>query len=295
MLPLQKQVLVRKLKLVYSYSIFLWKRSQEDNIKVPAGHLAYVTLLSIVPFLAVIFYMLSAFPMFSELNKIIEDLIYNNFVPTAGNAVKEHMTGFIENTKKMSMMGIASLIVIALLLISTIDQTINRIWRCTNKRSVVQAFTIYWTILSLGPIIIGGSIALSSYLFSIVQTGGFLSFGQQILSIIPFVFSWLAFAGVYTLVPHQRVSFRYALTGGLIAALLFNFATDLFTLYITNFPSQQIIYGALAVIPIMFVWIYFSWLIVLIGAEVTSTLEEFLSVSEKEMQKTDQTLVENEQ
>lgn len=295
MLPLQKQVLVQKVKLVYSYSIFLWKRSQEDNIKVPAGHLAYVTLLSIVPFLAVIFYMLSAFPMFSELNKIIEDLIYNNFVPTAGNAVKEHMTGFIENTKKMSMMGIASLIVIALLLISTIDQTINRIWRCTNKRSVVQAFTIYWTILSLGPIIIGGSIALSSYLFSIVQTGGFLSLGQQILSIIPFVFSWLAFAGVYTLVPHQRVSFRYALTGGLIAALLFNFATDLFTLYITNFPSQQIIYGALAVIPIMFVWIYFSWLIVLIGAEVTSTLEEFLSVSEKEMQETDKKLAENEQ
>ena len=295
MLPLQKQVLVQKVKLVYSYSIFLWKRSQEDNIKVPAGHLAYVTLLSIVPFLAVIFYMLSAFPMFSELNKIIEDLIYNNFVPTAGNAVKEHMTGFIENTKKMSMMGIASLIVIALLLISTIDQTINRIWRCTNKRSVVQAFTIYWTILSLGPIIIGGSIALSSYLFSIVQTGGFLSLGQQILSIIPFVFSWLAFAGVYTLVPHQRVSFRYALTGGLIAALLFNFATDLFTLYITNFPSQQIIYGALAVIPIMFVWIYFSWLIVLIGAEVTSTLEEFLSVSEKEVQETGKTLAENEQ
>ena len=176
----------------------------------------------------------------------------------------------------MSMMGIASLIVIALLLISSIDQTINRIWRCTNKRSMVQAFTIYWTILSLGPIIIGGSIALSSYIFSIVKADGFLSIGQHCLSLMPFAFSWLAFAGVYTLVPNQRVSFRYALIGGFVAALLFNFATDLFTLYITNFPSQQIIYGALAVIPIMFVWIYFSWLIVLIGAEVTSTLEDFL-------------------
>ena len=176
----------------------------------------------------------------------------------------------------MSIMGIASLIVIALLFISSIDQTINRIWRCTNKRSMVQAFTIYWTILSLGPIIIGGSIALSSYIFSIVKADGFLSIGQHVLSFIPFAFSWLAFAGVYTLVPNQRVSFRYALIGGFVAAFLFNFATDLFTLYITNFPSQQIIYGALAVIPIMFVWIYFSWLIVLIGAEVTSTLEDFL-------------------
>ncbi len=77
-------------------------------------------------------------------------------------------------------------------------------------------------------------------------------------------------------VPHQRVSFRYALLGGLVAALLFSLATDLFRLYITNFPSQQIIYGALAVIPILFLWIYFSWLIVLIGAEVTATLEEFM-------------------
>ena len=275
-MQLHKQIMLQKIKLIYGYVIFLWGRSKEDNIKVPAGHLAYVTLLSIVPCLAVIFYILSAFPMFAELNKIIEDLIYNNFVPTAGDAVKVHMTGFIENTKKMSMMGIGSLIIIALLLISTIDQTINRIWRCTNKRSKVQAFTTYWTILSLGPIIIGGSIALSSYLFSIVKMGGFLSIGQQILSMMPFIFAWLAFAGVYTLVPHQRVSFRYALIGGFVAALLFDFATDLFSLYIINFPSQQIIYGALAVIPIMFVWIYFSWLIVLIGAEVTSTLEEYL-------------------
>ncbi|MCW8995380.1 MAG: virulence factor BrkB family protein [Psychromonas sp.] len=275
MVQFNKKMLIDKSKISYTYLLFLWCRCQQDNIKVPAGHLAYVTLLSLVPFLAVIFYMLSAFPMFSELHKIIENLIYNNFVPTAGDAIKEHMSGFIENTKKMSMMGIASLMVIALLLISTIDQTINRIWRCTNKRSKVQAFTIYWTILSLGPIIVGGSIALSSYLFASFKEVGFLSLGLRILSLMPFVFAWLGFAGVYTLVPNQRVRFRYALIGGFTAALLFSMATDLFRLYITNFPSQQIIYGALAVIPILFLWIYFLWLIVLVGAEVTATLEEF--------------------
>lgn len=271
-----KTPLIDKAKLSYTYLLFVWRRCQEDNIKVPAGHLAYVTLLSIVPFLAVIFYMLSAFPMFSELNQVMEDLIYNNFVPTSGDAIKDHVGGFIENTKKMSMMGIGSLIVIALLLISTIDQTINRIWRCKTKRNIVQAFTIYWTILSLGPIILGSSIALSSYIFSIVQHQGFLSIGQKLLSFMPFIIAWLGFAGIYTLVPHQRVSFRYSLMGGLVASLLLNVGTDLFTLYITNFPSQQIIYGALAVIPILFVWVYFNWLIVLFGAVVTATLEEFL-------------------
>ena len=274
---MNKQKLIDNTKVAWHYLPFLWKRCQQDNIKVPAGHLAYVTLLSIVPCLAVVFYMLSAFPMFSELNKIMEDLIYNNFVPTSGNAIKDHVTGFIENTKKMSMMGIGSLIVIALLLISTIDQTINRIWRCTNKRSIVQAFTIYWTILSLGPIILGSSIALSSYLFSIVQDQGFLSIGQQLLSFMPFVIAWFAFTGIYTVVPHQRVSFRYSAVGGLVASILLNFGTDLFGLYITNFPTQQLIYGALAVIPILFVWIYFNWLIVLFGAEVTATLEEHLT------------------
>lgn len=273
---MNKQALLNNFTLTWRYLPFLWSRCQQDNIKVPAGHLAYVTLLSIVPCLAVSFYMLSAFPMFSELNTIMEDIIYNNFVPTSGDAIKDHVGGFIENTKKMSMMGIASLIVIALLLISTIDQTINRIWRCTNKRSAVQAFTIYWTILSLGPIILGSSIALSSYLFSIVQEKGFLSVGQQLLSFMPFIIAWFAFTGIYTLVPHQRVSFHYSLFGGLVASLLLNVGTDLFTLYITNFPTQQLIYGALAVIPILFLWVYFNWLIVLFGAEVTATLEEYL-------------------
>lgn len=281
-----KTLLIDKAKLSYGYLFFVWRRCQEDNIKVPAGHLAYVTLLSIVPFLAVIFYMLSAFPMFSELNQVMEDLIYNNFVPTSGDAIKDHVSGFIENTKKMSMMGIASLIVIALLLISTIDQTINRIWRCKKKRSLVQAFTIYWTILSLGPIILGSSIALSSYLFAIVQDQGFLSVGQQLLSFMPFLIAWLTFAGIYTLVPHQRVSFRYALTGGFVASILLNFGTDLFSLYITNFPSQQVIYGALAVIPILFVWIYFNWLIILFGAEVTATLEEY-STTHKQLKESE--------
>lgn len=271
-----KEIVLDKIKIAYQYLLFVWQRSEQDNIKVPAGHLAYVTLLSIVPLLAVIFYMLSAFPVFSDLKKILEDLIYNNLIPTSGDTIQEHISGFIENTKKMSMMGIGSLIVIALLLISTIDQTINRIWRCTNKRSRVQAFTIYWTILSLGPVIIGASLALSSYLFTVFQEDGSLSFVQRILSFMPFILTWLTFAGVYTLVPHQRVSFRYALIGGFIATILFSFGTDLFRLYIINFPSQQIIYGALAVIPILFVWIYYSWLIVLIGAEVTATLEEFL-------------------
>ncbi len=225
-----KQVLITHSKAGYAYLAFLWSRCRQDNIQVPAGHLAYVTLLSLVPFLAVIFYMLSAFPMFSELNEIIEDLIYNNFVPTSGDAIKVHISGFIENTRKMSMMGIASLIVIALLLISTIDQTINRIWRCTHKRSMVQAFTIYWTILSLGPIIIAASIALSFLSFCQLSRGRLSFIGAALIEPDALYFYLVGICRcLYSGGLISRVSFRYALLGGFVAALLFFFGDRSFS------------------------------------------------------------------
>ena len=275
---LDRLKLFPKIEFIYHYAGFLLRRARQDNIKVPAGYLAYVTLLSLVPFLAIVFDILSAFPMFNELQATLEHFIYANFIPSSGDLIQGHISGFIENTKKMTMMGIVSLVVIALLLISAIDQSINRIWRSTKKRNVVHAFALYWTILSLGPVLAGGSIALSSYILASAKESDILSMGDQILSVLPFIFTWLSFAGVYTLVPRKKVSIRYALIGGLIAALLFSCGTQLFSLYILHFPTQQLIYGALAILPILFIWVYFSWYIVLAGAIVTATLEEYIQL-----------------
>ena len=275
---IDKLKVLPRVEFVYHYAIFLWRRAQQDNIKVPAGYLAYVTLLSLVPFLAIVFDILSAFPMFDELHKTLEHFIFSNFVPSSGEVIQGHISGFIENTKKMTMMGIVSLVVIALLLISAIDQSINRIWRSTKKRNVVYAFAIYWTILSLGPVLAGGSLALSSYILATVKENGILSAGDQILSILPFIFTWFAFAGIYTIVPRKSVSVRYALIGGFIASTLFYFGTKAFSLYILHFPTQQLIYGALAILPILFIWVYFSWYIILTGAIVTATLEEYIQL-----------------
>ena len=270
--------LVGKSQFIFHYILFLIQRAKQDNIKVPAGYLAYVTLLSLVPVLAVVFDMLSAFPMFSELEKTLESFIYNNFVPASGEMIQSHISGFIENTKQMTVMGITSLVIIALLLISAIDQSINRIWRSTKKRRALYSFLIYWAILSIGPIVLGSSIALTSYSIAIIRDHGFLSFGEQAVSYLPFLFTWAAITSVYTIVPRQKVSVRYALIGGLVATLLFFVGTEVFSLYITNFPTQQLIYGALAILPILFIWVYFSWYIILTGAIVTATLEEYIDL-----------------
>ena len=270
--------LVGKGEFLFHYILFLAQRAKQDNIKVPAGYLAYVTLLSLVPFLAIIFDVLSAFPMFSGLEKDLETFIYSNFIPASGDMLQEHITGFIDNTKKMTMVGIGSLVVIALLLISAIDQSINRIWRSTKKRRPLYAFALYWMILTIGPILVASSIAITSYSLSVIAENDFLSISDKIISHLPFMFTWVGFIGIYTIVPRQKVSVRYSVLGGLVAASLFSVGTEVFSLYITHFPTQQLIYGALAILPILFIWVYFSWYIVLTGAIVTATLEEYIDL-----------------
>ncbi|WP_116474699.1 virulence factor BrkB family protein [Zobellella maritima] len=256
---------------------FLLKRINQDRLTVTAGYLAYITLLSLVPLVSVVFAMMSAFPMFAELRDTLQDFVFANFVPTAGEVVKQHIEGFVDNASGMTAIGVAALAVTAMLLISAIEQNFNHIWRVTHKRRWSVAFSTYWMILTLGPILAGASLAVSSYVVSlrIFQAESFLGIGAVLLSLLPFILSCLMFVVFYMVVPNTRVRFGHAICGALVAALLFELAKRAFALYITQFPSYQLIYGALATIPILFVWVYVSWLVALLGAELTASLGDY--------------------
>ena len=177
----------------------------------------------------------------------------------------------------MTAVGIAFLFVVAVMLISAIDSTLNTIWRDTSKRRLMVSLAIYWMILTLGPVLIGSGLAATSYLISLTQfaeeyVSGVRSFA---LWFVPVITSFFAFVLLYQLVPNRPVRFRYAAFGALIAAVLFELSKQVFSLYITHFPTYQAIYGALATVPILLVWIYLSWNIVLVGAELTVSLEEY--------------------
>ncbi|MFO6425120.1 virulence factor BrkB family protein [Motilimonas sp. KMU-193] len=260
-----------------AFAIHVYHRASEDRVKVTAGYLAYVTLLSLVPMLAVVFAVMSAFPVFQELQVVIEDFVYANFVPAAGEALRENLTGFIANTNKMTAMGVGALMVVALMLISAIDQNLNHIWRVKKKRNLASAFAMYWMVLTLGPVIAGASIAMSSYVVSMnfISDPDLITHGQKMLALLPLAISTLMFLGVYTLVPNTRVKIRHAIVGAIVAAILFELSKKGFAFYITQFPSYQAIYGALATIPILFVWVYLSWIIVLVGAELTAALGDY--------------------
>ena len=253
------------------------ERCQQDQINQVGGYLAYISLLSLVPFIAVMFSMLSAFPMFAEFRQSMEGLLYANVVPSRGDEIKDYLNEFIGNTRGMTAIGISALIVVALLLIHNIDKTLNKIWRINKRPRPVISFSIYWMILTLGPILFGTSIAVSSYLVTLTRfaedfTPGLSSF---LLGLVPYLMSLLAFCILYLVVPNTKVRIRHAFWGGLLAMLLFELLKYGFALYITHFPSYQVIYGAMALVPILFLWVYLCWLVVLVGAELTAYLKDW--------------------
>lgn len=255
---------------------YLSNRMRHDRINVNAGYLAYITLLSLVPMLTVLLSVLSSFPAFHNVGDIIQEFIINNFVPAAGDAVSQALMQFVANTGRMTAVGGGFLLIAALMLISNIDKNMNFIWRVRNKRRAVFSFSIYWMILTLGPILVGTSIAVTSYITSlkILESDAFSDVFRWFLTRLPFLLSLFAFVGLYVLVPNKKVRLLHALSGAFIAALLFELSKKAFAAYITHFPSYQLIYGALAAIPILFVWVYLCWLIVLVGAEFTAALGE---------------------
>ena len=288
---LYKQKIVKKmnkdwpsaLKTTSAYLHYLFRRFKEDRILVHSGYLSYVTLLSMVPLLAVIFSAFSLFPVFEEWRGEVEAFIFNNLVPTLGEVIQGHLVKFVENTSKMTPVGLVVLILAALLLISSIDHTLNHIWRVQKNRRLVVSFSIYWVVLTLGPVLIGTSLVTSSYLLSLTgfEENELLAVKKLFLATLPYLASFLSFLLLYLLVPNTRVHFRSALSGALIAAILFELSKYAFAFYFTHFPVYQAIYGVLAIIPLLFIWVFVSWVVILVGAQVAASLDVFLANQKK--------------
>ncbi|NIY49711.1 virulence factor BrkB family protein [Cedecea colo] len=264
-----------RLRPCIAWGKLLWQRIDQDNMTTLAGNLAYVSLLSLVPFIAVVFALFAAFPMFSDVSVQLRHFIFSNFMPATGDIIQRYIEQFVANSSKMTVVGACGLIVTALLLMYAVDSALNAIWRSTRTRPKIYSFAVYWMILTLGPLLAGASLVISSYLLSLRWATGFNSMIDEVLRIFPLLLSWLSFWLLYSIVPTTRVPVRDALIGSLVAALLFELGKKGFALYITMFPSYQLIYGVLAVIPILFVWVYWTWCIVLLGAEITVTLGDY--------------------
>ena len=261
----------------------LTRRFFHDGCQESSAALTYMTLFALVPMLTLMFAMFSLVPAFQGLEGKLQSLIFANFLPETGAdsdtaiRVQQYLTGFMEQARKLSVVGIGVLIVTSYLMLANIEKTFNKIWGTAGGRKGLSSFLLYWAILSLGPVLIGVGMSINAYGLIgkfLLDEGDNLGFGATLFNVLPFVFSWAAATLLFVAVPNCKVHIRYALIGGLITVLLFEGLRSGFGWVVAN-SSYQKVYGTFAVVPLFLLWIYLIWTLVLLGAELVRALETF--------------------
>ncbi len=269
------RLIVHSLRHIQYFLQLLISRFIEDQGLKNAASLSYTVTLSIIPLMTVILAIFSVFPMAEKISVAIQNFIFSNFVPTSGIVLEKYFTEFSSKASRLPGAGTGFLVIIALMLISTVNDALNHIWRVKKKRRILSQFLVYWSMLTLGPLLIGLSVAATSYMISLplfVENDPNFRFKEFIIKSLPLLSSFVAFTLMYSIVPNRKVPFLHAIYGGLMAAVLFEMTKFGFGLYLKLFPTYQAIYGALAIIPVFLVWVYLSWVIILLGAEFTYCL-----------------------
>lgn len=253
---------------------FAGRRASEVRLNEAAGGLTFTTVLSLVPLLAVALAVFSAFPLFSEYRNALEKTLVASLLPAQiSSTILRFLQEFAQQATRLTAFGLAFLVIAALSMILTVDRVLNDIWRVRQRRALTQRVLIYWALITVGPILFGGSLALTSYLATlggrVVQQ---LPTGlPALLDLVPLVVGGVAFAAVYVFVPNRTVLWRDALLGGFIASALSEIAKSVFTAFIAR-GTYQSIYGAFAALPVFLLWVYISWWVTLFGAAITATL-----------------------
>ena len=256
----------------------LIRQFNEDGCRQSAAALTYTTLFAIVPVMTVTFAVLSSVPALKDKGSQFQQWAFNYFVPSAGNMLLEHLQSFAHQAANLTGLGILFLVVTSVLMLRTIEQTLNRIWKVKGGRSGLAGIMMYWAVLSLGPICLGAGLAISSYVTSMSvfnETLNYLGGARFWFTVLPFMFTTIMLTLLYVMVPNTSVPIRQGVLGAVLAALLFEMAKGGFTFFIKQAPSYQVVYGAFAAVPVFLLWLYVSWTIVLGGAELVRALVVF--------------------
>lgn len=256
---------------------YAFARFFADNGLQLAGSLTYTTLLALVPAAVVGFATLAGVPAFEPLREQILEAVFTSLLPDAMVTVQAEFNRFAANAGKLGLAGLAGMGFTAVLMLSAIEGAFNTIWRIREKRALANRLAIYWAILTLGPLLFGASISLTSYVYAAARTGieGYAPGWLRPAAFAPVALAWLGFAWLYFTLPNRAVRPLHALIGGGVAALLFEGLKRGFAWYVTAFPTYQAIYGALAAIPILLVWTYLAWSVTLFGALITASLPDW--------------------
>lgn len=265
-------------KWLRAFGEHLWRHFLEDQCFEAAGSLSYKTLLALVPLLAVVIGLVSAIGIVDEWVLQAESYIFTHFVPAKGSEIQAYINQFIDRTTGLTASGSLLLIIISVLLMQTIEESFNRIWRVRRQRPLLSRILMYWAVLTLAPLLLGASLILTSY-FAVVPDLAPEAFRHALESLLasaaPFFIAWIGFGLMFMVVPNRRVIWQHAFLGALLSAVLFELSKFGFVFYLSHSTTYEHVYGALATVPIFLLWIYVLWVVVLLGASLTAALTTF--------------------
>ncbi len=251
----------------------LRQRFGEDRLGLTAGSLTFTTTIALVPLLTVALAVFAAFPIFSTFQLALQKYFLEALVPEGiARQVIATLTEFASKAQTIGAVGLALLFVAALMLMLTIDRTLNGIWRVRKSRPLAQRVLVYWAAATLGPLLLGGSLSMTSYAISASRglVGGLPGSVELLLAWVEFALLALGMAGLYHYVPNTAVRWRHALSGGLFVAVGIEIAKSGLAWYLGRVPTFSAVYGAFATVPIFLVWIYLVWVVVLLGAVIAA-------------------------
>lgn len=254
---------------------FARRRLTEEKLPQVAGSLTFTTTLALVPLLTIVLAIFTTFPMFGRFRTSLDNYFVQMLMPKAiANTIMSNLTQFASKATGLSAVGGIALVITSVTMIATIERAFNQIWGVRRPRPLLQRVLVYWALVTLGPLAFGVSLTLTSQLFS--ATNGLMSIvplvGALFYTAVSIALTTGVYALLYMIVPNRDVDWRDAAWGGLVAAIAFEIAKRVFAIFIRQFPTYAIIYGALAALPLFLVWMYLSWMITLVGAVLTAAL-----------------------
>ena len=264
-----------------AFALYSLRRFNADGCFAASGALSYTTLVSLVPLAVIALGSLSSFPIFAPVRDQLLALVLENFVPSIGAQAAWWFRTFADSATQTTAIGVAGITATGVLLLVTVEDQLNLIWRVTAPRPWVQRILAYWALITLGPILVGVSLSLSTYFEIAARQAGF---GQEAMAwfasswlhgvarAVPALLEFVAFTLLYSLIPNCAVRWRDGALGAMIATLTIEILKVGFSIYISATSFYSTVYGALAVIPIFLLWMYIAWMAVLLGAVVAAAV-----------------------
>jgi membrane protein len=258
----------------------LRERFREDRLGLTASSLTFTTTIALVPFITVALAVFTAFPMFAKFQDVLQKWLIESLVPdNIARQVLGYLNQFAGKASKLGAVGLAVLLGTALALVFTIDRTLNTIWRVRTARPFAQRVMIYWAAITLGPVLLAGSLSMTSYAVSLSKgvVGAMPGGVSLLLELLQFALMGAGMAALFRYVPNTHVRWGHAWIGGLFVSGGIEIAKKGLALYVSTVPTYSAVYGAFATLPILLIWIYVAWVIVLLGAALTAYLPSLLA------------------